>query len=97
MSVRIDDYIDGDVAYLIGLIVGRGTIAESGGLRQITIEFPYTSLRVQGIETAFDQDIFIRLGLGGIRERLLDLLDTDIKIVPKKSSYDFVARFQRRA
>jgi hypothetical protein len=33
--------------------------------------------------------------LDDIRERLLDLLDTDIKIVRKENEIDFVARFQR--
>ena len=57
--MRLDDYIDGDVAYLIGLLIARGTITESGGLRQLTIEFPYSSLKAQGIATSFDQETSI--------------------------------------
>jgi hypothetical protein len=95
MLSPLDDYIDGDVAYLLGLIIGRGTITESGGARQLMIEFPYSSLQAQGITSTFDQETSIRLGLDDIRERLLDLLDTDIKIVRKDGGVDFIARFQR--
>jgi len=95
MKMRLDDYIDGDVAYLIGLIIGRGTIINSENQRQLIIEFPFSSLQAQGIDSTFDQDIYIKLGLVDIRERLIDLLDTDIKIVEKTSGFDFVARFQR--
>jgi len=95
MKFRIDDYIDGDVAYLLGLIIGRGTISESDGIHQLRIEFQYSSLEAQGISGSFNQEISIRLGLDEIRERLLDLLDTDIKIVRKERGIDFIIRFIR--
>jgi len=95
MKVCPNDYIDGDVAYLLGLIIGRGTIVDSPSQRQLIIEFPSSSIQAQGINIAFDQDIYIKLGLFDIRERLIDLLDTDIKIVEKANGFDFVARFQR--
>lgn len=97
MPFRVDDYIDGDVAYLAGLIVARGTISESHGVRQLTIEFPYSSLNAQGITTTFDQSTSIRLGLIDIRERLLELLNTDISLVRKDNSVDFVIRFMRNS
>src|SRR5688572_23526678 len=95
MLSPLDDYIDADVSYLLGLIIGRGTITESGGVRRLIIEFPYSSLSAEGITSSFDQETSIRLGLDDIRERLLDLLDTDIKIVRKEGGVDFLARFQR--
>ena len=39
----MDFFIDEDMAYLFGLIAGRGTIKDSGGLKQIIISFPYKS------------------------------------------------------
>lgn len=90
----LDDYIDGDVSYLLGLIVGRGTIVDAPN-RQLSIEFSYSSLEVQGLTKAFDQETSIRLGLDSIRERLLDLMDTDIRIVRRDHGVDFVASFQR--
>jgi len=33
-------YLDGDMAYLAGLVASRGVLSESGGIRKIVIEFP---------------------------------------------------------
>jgi len=92
-----DDYMDADVAYLSGLVVGRGTISQSGGLRQVTIEFPHRSLEARGISSSFALDDAIRLGLDTIRERLQELLDTDIQKVSKNGGVDLVARFMRNS
>lgn len=91
------DYIDADVAYLLGLVVARGTLLETSQIRQLTIEFPFRNLEAEGIKSKFDQATAIRLGLGDIRERLLELLDTDITIVRKNDSIDFVIRFLRHS
>jgi len=89
------DYIDADVAYLLGLITARGRISEAGGIRQIVIEFPYQSLEVQGIHTTFDTNTSIRLGLQEIRERILELTNADISIINKENSIDLILRFIR--
>lgn len=39
MKFRLADFIDNDVGYLVGLIIGRSTISEVHGMRQITISF----------------------------------------------------------
>lgn len=93
MKFRLDDYIDADVAYLMGLIIGRGTISEVHGIRQITIHFPHSTLQAQGIESVFDQQISIKVGLINIQERLQELLDTNIKIVSGEHGVEFVIRF----
>src|SRR4051812_24557747 len=90
----LDDYLDADVAYLLGLIVGRGTITEAP-VRQVIIDFPYSSLTVQGLIKEYDQETAIRLGLESIRERLLDLIATDIRTVKLEHSVRLVASFQR--
>jgi len=94
MGFRIDDYIDNDVAYLIGLIVARGTIVNDVNTRRLVIEFPFSSLQAQGINLKFDQETAIKLGLFEIRERLAELLDTKISIIRKDSSIDFVIDFK---
>ena len=38
--IELVDYIDADVAYLLGLITARGELSESNGVKQILIEFP---------------------------------------------------------
>lgn len=89
------DYIDADVAYLLGLITARGRISESGGIRQIHIEFPYRSLRVDGISGTFDTNASIRLGLLGIQERILELTGADVSIANSDNSVSLVLRFHR--
>ena len=93
--IEVMDYIDADVAYLLGLITGRGRISESGGIRQITIEFPYQSLQVEGTSGSYNADTSIRLGLQLIQERLLELTGADITITPKESSVALILRFIR--
>ena len=93
--IEVVDYIDADVAYLLGLITGRGRISESGGIRQITIDFPYKALHVEGTSGSYDADTSIRLGLQQIQERLLELTGADITITPKDNSITLVLRFFR--
>lgn len=96
MKFRLDDYIDADVAYLAGLIVGRGTISENTAVRQLVVEFSYQVLNAKGIQSSFDLDTAIRLGLDDIRERLQELLDTDIRRMTKTGGgVDLVIRFSR--
>ena len=90
------DYIDADVAYLLGLITARGRISESSGMRQIVIEFSYQSLEVRGISGSFDTNTSIRLGLQQIQDRVLELTGSDVRIVNKDNSIDLVMRFFRK-
>ncbi len=71
------DYLDADVAYLLGLITARGQLLEQPGDYRIVIQFPGSSITVQGVETAFDQPTEIKLGLIQISDRLRNLLETD--------------------
>ena len=93
--IEVIDYIDADVAYLLGLITARGRISESGGVKQITIEFPYQSLIVDGISGTFDTNTSIRLGLQQIQERILELTGADVSIVSGEKSVSLVLRFLR--
>lgn len=95
MDLLLTDYMDADVAYLIGLIIARGTLHEAYGIRQVTIEFPFSTLHVKGLTERYDQEISIRLGLSDIRERHLELLQTDIQIVRHSTRIDLVIRFTR--
>lgn len=90
-------YVDLDYAYFLGMVIARGVISESGGVRQVTINFPHSSLEVHGINISVDQEVSIKLGLTAIRERMLDLLNADISIVDAEGSIDLVIRFLRNA
>lgn len=89
------DYIDADVAYLLGLITARGKVSEDSDVRRIIIEFPYKSLEVEGISERFDTDNSIKLGLQQIQERVLDVTGADVSISSTDSSIMLVLRFFR--
>ncbi|GIL13867.1 MAG: hypothetical protein BroJett038_25870 [Chloroflexota bacterium] len=91
------NYLDADFAYFLGMVIARGTISESGGVRQVTISFPYSSLEAHGITVSVDQETSINLGLVSIRERLLDLLNADITLVNSPGNIDLAIRFLRNA
>lgn len=96
MKFRLDDYIDADMAYLAGLIIARGTL-ELDPQRRLIIQFPYSNLEVSGIKSSFDQETSIRLGLNDIRERIGELLDTDIQIIRHTNAVDLVVTFVRNS
>ncbi len=56
-------FLDPDMAYLLGLIVGRGTIREVSGKRQLIIEYPFRNLIAKGISKSFDAKDKILLSL----------------------------------
>lgn len=90
------DYFDADVAYLIGLIVARGQLIEHNDDRRIVIEFPASTLVVEGVNTAFDQSTETKLGLVDIAFRLRNLLETDVDIVNRgQEGYTLLIRFMR--
>jgi hypothetical protein len=91
------NYVDPDWAYFLGMVIARGTLSESAGLRQITINLPHSSLEVRGISVRVDQQTSIKLGLGAIRRRLGDLLDTEIEEIETERAIDLVVRFSHNA
>ncbi|MFQ3611483.1 MAG: hypothetical protein SNJ72_08320 [Fimbriimonadales bacterium] len=92
------DYLDADVAYLLGLIVARGTFHESEGVYRLIIEFPYSSLQLEGADTRYDQEKEIKVGLVEIQKRLYELLACDIEVhTVSQESIALVARFFRRS
>lgn len=92
-----DDYIDPDVAYLLGLIVARGVLTESNGVYQLVIEFPYQNLEVQGIDDkTYNVPDSIHIGLDKIRNRILELMGGDIVIHDTKESYQLIVRLNKK-
>jgi hypothetical protein len=66
----MDFFIDEDMAYLFGLVTGRGTIRDSEGLKQIIISFPYKSLEATGVKKKFNQRDKILISLDNIVNRI---------------------------
>ncbi len=98
--ILANDYLDPDVAYLLGMIVARGILIEHQGVREIVIEFPYQNLNIEIDEVGGHRQIdipqSIELGLGRIRERVLELLDCDIKINRLDNNIHMVLIMTRR-
>ncbi len=94
--MKIIDYLDGDVAYLLGLLVARGELQSSENVYRMIVHFPKGNLLARGVKLQFDTDKEIRLGMEKIRERLIELLGADITTVDTPDSIDLIAKMTRK-
>ncbi len=94
--MKIIDYLDGDVAYLLGLLVARGELQSSENVYRMIVHFPKGNLLAKGVKIQFDTDKEIRLGMEKIRERLIELLGADITTVDTTDSIDLIAKMTRK-
>jgi hypothetical protein len=83
-------FLDPDMAYLLGLIVGRGTIRETSGMRQLIIEYPFRSLVATGIKKSFDTKDKISLSLDETINRLGELIEATPKKVVSANSVSII-------
>jgi hypothetical protein len=89
------DYLDADVAYLLGMLVARGELLTGENTYRVIVHLPKGALLARGVTTQFDTDKEIRLGMEKIRERLMELLGADIRTVDAGESWDLVIRMTR--
>ena len=82
--------LDPDMAYLLGLIVGRGTIREISGKRQLIIEYPFKNLIAKGISSSFHAKDKILLSLDETVNRLGELIEITPKKIDSKNSVNIV-------
>jgi len=87
------DYLDEDVAYLLGLIVCRGKLIDAASIRTLTIEFPFKSLTAPGVATTYDQPTQLALGSNKIRDRISELLGTTVSVISTRSKVTMTAHF----
>ena len=83
-------FLDPDMAYLLGLIVGRGTLREVSGMRQLVIEYPFRSLVATGIKKSFDTKDKISLSLDETINRLGELTEATPKKVVSNNSVSII-------
>jgi hypothetical protein len=100
MSVilKADDYLDNDVAYLLGMILMRGTFHVERDIRRLIIQFPYKSLDVKGVtgkKQEIDKETLIRLSLDDARNRIQELLEVELKTEKHSHEVQLVAVFTR--
>jgi hypothetical protein len=74
------DYLDEDVAYLLGLIVARGTVTKKGGVNQMVIEIPVGGLEAIGISKRITQSDRIKISLNDTIKRIRELIDAEVRI-----------------
>ncbi len=89
----VQNFLDLDTAYLLGLIVIRGRLVETGGDHRIVIAFPSKNLLASGVKLRFEQKKHLRLGANQIRDRLSELLGTGIEVKESGKDVQFVVRF----
>lgn len=74
------DYLDEDVAYLLGLILVRGIFYEEKDIKRLIIEFPYKSLEARGIKISYNQGSAFELFVNRIRDRVNELLEVNVGV-----------------
>jgi len=88
-------FVDEDMAYLFGLIIGRGVLKAGGGLKQIVISFPYKNLKATGIQKTFIQRDQILLSLDPIVNRIGELVGQAPAKIDSNTSVDIVIDLNR--
>jgi hypothetical protein len=79
----------------LGLIVARGELAQDGNTHRLIVHFPKGALLARGEELQFDTDKEIRLGIERVRERLIELMGSDVRTLDAGQSWDLVIRSTR--
>jgi len=81
-----DDYMDSDVAYLLGMLFGRGTLFEQGDVRRlvVTLHIRRTLPKLPPDTPVLDMDLELEneRSLNGVRRRINNLLDANVDIAP---------------
>ena len=95
--VITENYLDPDVAYLLGLIAIRGELYESQGDKRIIIQFPFKSLIAEGVTVHVDQQNQLDMAVNQIRDRLQELLEGPIEVDRADREFIFSIRFLRNA
>ena len=92
-----ENYLDPDVAYLLGLITIRGELYESQGDKRIIIQFPFKSLIAEGIKIHVDQRDQLDMAVNRIRDRLQELVESPIDVERGGNEIVFSMRFLRNS
>ncbi len=69
-SNKISDFINEDLAYIIGLIVGKGVFVCGGQVRRLVITFPYKVLVAEGYQNTYDKPLELSSSLDAVVNRI---------------------------
>jgi len=89
------DYLDEDIAYLLGLIVARGEIIEGRVMTSILITFPFRNLEVEGLTKSYKNPVELSLTLDKIVNRIRRL-DVDVRKETQEKACQLVIESRRR-
>ena len=92
-----ENYLDPDVAYLLGLITIRGELYEVQGDKRIIIQFPFKSLIAEGIKIHVNQKDQLDMAVNRIRDRLQELVESHIDVERGGNEIVFSMRFLRNS
>jgi hypothetical protein len=70
---KLSAFLSEDMAYFLGLVVGRGTIFRGSEVNRLIIEFPFKNLEAQGITKKYDTQMYLSGSLDRIVNRLKKL------------------------
>lgn len=83
---KISNFLTTDIAYLLGLITGRGEIQYNNDVKKIIIDFEFKSLVSKSITRIFDQKLHIQTSLDPVVTRLQRIGINVQKIISEKIS-----------
>jgi len=67
---KLSDFLNEDIAYLLGLIVGKGVFVQDGQICRLSITFPYKSLVAQGYQNNYDKPLELSSSLDAVVNRI---------------------------
>jgi hypothetical protein len=67
---KISDFLSEDIAYLLGLIVGKGVFVVDGQVRRLVITFPYKNLLAEGYKHVYDKPLELSNSLDSVVNRI---------------------------
>lgn len=91
-----ENYLDPDVAYLLGMIVARGKFVDNDASKLIVIEFPAKNLLAESKTKSFNQEEHLQQSLYRIRERLDELLEAKTEVKTVRGHVSLTIRFHSR-
>ena len=84
------NYLDPDVAYLLGLIVGRGSITDSVENRRLIIDFPFRALQAKGTTKRYETKVHLNVAVNEIRNRIVTLHPSATDFIGSGGSWPLV-------
>lgn len=69
-SNKISDFLNEDIAYLLGLTVGKGVFVCEGQIRQLVITFPYKNLAAEGYGHSYNTPLELSSSLDTTLNRI---------------------------